>query len=261
MPVPTLQFSESEIADFHRDGFAVVRGLIPGEMAQRMKSVTLRDLAAAEPGPVELEAELAYPGAPSSVDDEGGQTIRRLKMAVARDPVFVDCVSRPEVSRRLRQLLGEIVVMPLAHHNCIMTKRPRFSSDTGWHQDFRYWSFDRPDLISLWIALGDEHSENGGLKLLPGTHATDFNASQFDTDQFLDPSHSDFARVTASATTVSLTAGDVLFFHCRTFHAASRNRTAEQKYSVVFTFRSGDNPPKPGSRSASLPELVIPSLW
>ena len=100
-----------------------------------------------------------------------------------------------------------------------MTKRPRFSSDTGWHQDFRYWSFERPDLISLWIALGDEHAENGGLKLLPGTHAAEFAADQFDAEQFLDPAHRDFRRITAEAVSVNLAAGDALFFHCMTFHS------------------------------------------
>jgi phytanoyl-CoA hydroxylase len=51
--------------------------------------------------------------------------------------------------------------------------------------------------------------------------------------------------------------GDVLFFHCRTLHAAGRNESAEAKFSVVFTFRAFDNPPLPGTRSASLPELLL----
>ena len=67
---------------------------------------------------------------------------------------------------------------------------------------------------------------------------------------------------TASVTTrgiLALEPGDVLFFHCRTLHAASRNYTDDTKFSVVTTFRPGDNPPVPGTRSASLPELLIPT--
>jgi phytanoyl-CoA hydroxylase len=56
---------------------------------------------------------------------------------------------------------------------------------------------------------------------------------------------------------VVLDPGDVLFFHCLTFHAASRNQTTETKHSVVFTFRSADNLPVPGSRSAQAPELLL----
>ncbi|GAF71697.1 unnamed protein product, partial [marine sediment metagenome] len=42
------------------------------------------------------------------------------------------------------------------------------------------------------------------------------------------------------------------------FHSASRNYSDTPKWSVVFTFRPSDNPPIPGTRSASLPELQIP---
>jgi phytanoyl-CoA hydroxylase len=54
--------------------------------------------------------------------------------------------------------------------------------------------------------------------------------------------------------------GDVLFFHCRTFHAAGRNQTSEIKFSAVFTFRPADNSPKPGTRSAAMPELLLPQV-
>ena len=53
-----------------------------------------------------------------------------------------------------------------------------------------------------------------------------------------------------------LDAGDVLFFHCKTLHAATRNHTEQTKYSVVFTFRGADNPPRAESRSAESPELL-----
>ena len=37
-----------------------------------------------------------------------------------------------------------------------MTKQARYSSSTGWHRDSRYWHFQRPELISVWLALRDE---------------------------------------------------------------------------------------------------------
>ena len=51
--------------------------------------------------------------------------------------------------------------------------------------------------------------------------------------------------------------GDVVFFHCRTFHAAGANRTDHTKLSLVFTYHATDNRPLPGSRSASLPSVVL----
>jgi phytanoyl-CoA hydroxylase len=154
-------------------------------------------------------------------------------------------------------LLGSPLYCPLAHHNCVMTKSPRFSSETGWHQDIRYWSFTQRQLVTVWLALGDEHPENGCLQVIPGTHRMTFAAEQFDTDLFFRPDLADNAGLVEQARPVELSAGDVLFFHCRTLHAASANHADQTKLSVVFTFRGEGNLPDPGSRSASLPEMLI----
>jgi phytanoyl-CoA hydroxylase len=260
---PTAQlasdcFSQQELEQFARDGFVIVRQLVGQSMRDRMMDVARAGLAGEIP-PVEYEAELHYPGAPVSLDSEGGRTIRRLKQALARDFCFVEWVSSGQLVGRLQQLLGPEVVMPLAHHNCIMTKQARYSSDTGWHQDFRYWSFDRPDLISVWLALTPENLDNGCLHLIPGTHRQALDPRRYDEASFLRNDLPENRALLASSVPAVLEPGDVLIFHCRTFHSASRNLARATKISVVFTFRSADNRPQPGSRSASLPELILPA--
>ena len=249
-------FTQSELKQYRRDGFVIGRNLICGSLRQRILDVTYDSLAR-QTGPIEYEADLKYPGAPESKCDGGGETIRRIKHAFNRDPVFAEYVVRPEITGRLHQLLGPGVVMPLAHHNCVMTKMPDFSSDTGWHQDFRYWAFARPDLVSVWLALGPERPENGCLDLIPGSHRMQLAHERFDADSFLREDRSDNRSLIESATAAELEAGDVLFFHCLMLHAASRNCTTEARYSAVFTFRAVDNPPQPGTRSASLPEVLL----
>ena len=106
-------FNPAELAAFERDGYAIVRGLASGAVVERMIAVTEAGLRSGE-GPVEYEADLRYPGAPASREQVGGQTIRRLKEAQGRDPVFTDWVRLPGVISRLQQLLGPRVVMPLA---------------------------------------------------------------------------------------------------------------------------------------------------
>ena len=251
------RFSADELARFNREGFVIARGLADFDMCRQMLECTRESLAAAN-GPAEFEADLHYPGAPGSRDVTGGDTIRRLKEANGRHPVFSRFITQPALVQRLSQLLGPQIVMPLAHHNCIMTKQPRFSSETLWHQDIRYWSYERPELVSIWLALGRETPENGCLYLIPGTHSMTFGPERFDEALFLRADQSENAALIAEKVPAALEPGDVLFFHCRTFHAAGRNQTDQTKFSVVFTFRPGDNPPKTGSRSASMPELVLP---
>lgn len=250
------RFTQDEVQSFRSEGYFIARHLIPTDYIATMRQITQRDLAAHQ-GDIEYEAELNYPGAPASLDAEGGKTARRLRQAISRDPVFMKLVREPFLLERLQQLLGPHVVMPLVHHNCIMTKQPCFSSDTGWHQDTRYWAFTTGELVNLWIALGPETPHNGCLQVLPGTHTGPAPARLLDDAQFLRTDLEENRPLLQTARLAELQPGDALFFHARCFHAATRNYSSETKHSVVFTFRSFDNPPVPDSRSAQWPELLL----
>ena len=249
-------FTPAEVAAFERDGYVVARGLTPAADCAHLRAIAQRDLAQAVP-PLEYEADVRYPGAPASRDAPGGHTARRLLQACARDPVFAHWATSAPLAARLKQLLGPRVELSQAHHNCVMTKNPSHSSVTHWHRDIRYWEFTREELVSVWLALGRERPDNGCLLVLPGTHRMDFRDDQLDAAKFLRTDLPGNQPLLATQVAVELDAGDVLFFHCRLLHAAGDNRTAETKFSVVFTYHAADNPPQPGTRSAALPDLPV----
>lgn len=249
-------FTAEQITQFSRDGYQIVRGLVPAEACAQMRASAERDLAAAVP-PVEYEADTQYPGAPQSLEAPGGRTVRRLLQAYTRDAGFREWATAVPIVTRLKQLLGPQIALSQAHHNCVMTKDPAYSSLTSWHRDIRYWSFERPELVSVWLALGEERRDNGCLLLLPGSHAMDFDDTQLDAAQFLRTDVAENAALLATQVYAELNPGDVLFFHCRLFHAAGHNRAAQTKFSAVFTYRALDNPPLPGSRSAGLPDVTL----
>lgn len=249
--------SPAELEQFRHDGFLILRGFASVEQIAALRAVAVDQLQR-EVAPLEYEADLHYPGAPHSRSSEGGRTVRRLLQAQGRHPAFTHWLTQPALLTRLHQLLGPEVVMPLAHHNCIMTKQPRFSSDTGWHQDIRYWNFQHTELINVWLALGAERERNGCLRIVPGSHRLDLAKDRFDAAAFFREDLPDNRALLAHAACVELDAGDVLLFHARALHAASRNFTDQTKFSAVFTFRPGGNRPLPGTRSASLPELLLP---
>lgn len=249
-------FSDTELAQFARDGYAIAHALAPAATVARMRDVALAHLA--EPRlPLEFEADTKYPGAPASLDAPGGRTVRRLLQAYARDAVFREWALSPWVAGRLKQLLGARVELSQAHHNCIMTKNPAYSSVTHWHRDIRYWSFEKPELVSVWLALGHEHRKNGCLLLLPGSHRMEFRADQLDAAQFLRADLDENKPLLRTQIAAELQAGDVLFFHCRLFHAAGHNQTADTKLSVVHSYHAADNHPLPGTRSAALPDVLL----
>jgi phytanoyl-CoA hydroxylase len=248
--------SAAEVEQFQRDGYLIVRALAPDALRSRMLGIARTHLASAC-APLEYEADVKYPGSPPSHDAPGGRTVRRLLQAYARDPVFGEWATSRQIASRLESLIGPHVELSQSHHNCVMTKDPRYSSITNWHRDIRYWSFERPELVSVWLALGQEHYRNGCLLVLPGTHAMTFRPEQLDQSQFLRSDLAENHALLATEVAVELEAGDVLFFDCRLFHAAGNNQTADTKYSVVFTYHATDNRPVPGSRSAALPDVRL----
>jgi len=249
-------FTADELTAFDRDGFVIARGLATQAQVAAIRTRAENDLTARK-APLELEADLRYPGAPPSPDAAGGTVIRRLLRAYGRGPEIADWLRATPLVARLQALLGPRVLMPQAHHNCIMTKHPRYSSDSLWHQDLRYWHYRHGELITAWLALGHEHERNGGLQVIPGTHRMSLASERFDEARFLRLDLAENQPLLDKRVPLELEAGDVLFFHCRLLHAATRNYEQQTKLAAVFTFRRPDDTPIPGTRSASLPDVEI----
>lgn len=242
--------SATEVETFQRDGYLVLPRLATRAECAQMLAVAQEHLRAAV-APLEYEADVGYPGAPASVDSPGGKTARRLRGAHQRHECFRQWAQDARLIARLAQLFDEDVCLSLAHHNCIMTKQPRFSSATGWHRDIRYWSYARPDLISVWLALGAETEANGALKFIPGSHRMDIQPGQLDPLDFLRPEVTENQPLFARGKAIELQPGDVILFHSALFHAAGKNTTNATKFSVAFAYHGQSNMPLAGTKSAA----------
>jgi len=247
---------QAQIEQLRGEGYVVVPGFVPpGELTQLNRAARAQLAAGAEP--LEFEADLRYPGAPPSRAAAGGETVRRLLDAYGRDPVFARWGTAPAVRDWMQAYFGERVLMSRAHHNCMMTKHPLYGSLTAWHRDIRYWSFEREDLVSVWLALGEEQIDNGALWFVPGSHRMGFDAERFDAAKFFRTDRADNAEVLRAADSPRLAPGDAVFFHCNTLHSAGKNRTDAVKFSLVYSYHGASNAPKAGTRSASKPELDL----
>lgn len=243
--------------DFASAGFVVRKGFCPLTVCTSVLAEVRSQL---DPvlAPAEFEADVGYPGAPISRAVAGGRTPRRLLSAVSRFPTLKAFAISHQVKAEIQALLGAAnVSLSQAHHNCVMTKSPDHSSATLWHQDVRYWSFDRPELVSMWVALGEENVHNGSLRVIPGSHLLDLDRGRFDHALFLRPEVTENKPLLRTAKLIELDPGDVLFFHGRLFHAAGPNRTQQVKLSAVFTYHATDNKPIPGTRSAQFESVEL----
>jgi phytanoyl-CoA hydroxylase len=244
------------IARFHEQGYLVIRKMVDPQECARMKSVAMDQLQRAVP-PLEYEADVGYAGAPASLESDGGRTVRRLRGAYDRDDCYRNWAEAPHLVDMLHQLMDEPVCITLAHHNCVMTKHPQFGTATGWHRDIRYWSFKKPDLISVWLALGNEDPDNGGLLFIPGSHRLTIKPEQLDELDFLRPDHPENQALFAQGKPLLLNPGDVVMFHSGLFHSGGPNKTNQLKTSVVFAYHGASNAPMPGTRSAESPDFQL----
>jgi phytanoyl-CoA hydroxylase len=248
--------SDLQAEQFNSDGYLILRGAVTPVACELMLSVTREHLRKAVP-PLEYEADVGYPGAPKSLDEPGGRTVRRLRGAYHRHACFRVWAEDKRLVTMLRQLIGEPVCLTLSHHNCVMTKHPNFGTATGWHRDIRYWSFSKPDLISVWLALGAEDAGNGALEVIPGSHRMDIKPAQLDDLDFLRPEVPENQALFARGIPLDLEKGDVILFHSRLFHSAGTNRSASVKNSVVFAYHGQSNRPIEGSKSAAGGEVAL----
>ncbi len=252
-----LKLPVAQVDQFHDEGFLVLRSMVPRPICELMQSIAQAHLESAVE-PLEYEAEVGYPGAPASLSEPGGRTVRRLRGAYRRHRCFSAWAEDPGIVGAVRRLLDEPVCLTMAHHNCVMTKHPDFGSATGWHRDMRYWSYERSDLICVWLALGPESAENGGLQFIPQSHRLDMAPEQLDPLHFLRQDLPQNQAMMARAVPLSLHAGDVVLFHSRLFHAAGRNTSHAIKCSIAFAYHGVSNKPLTGSKSEAAGSIELP---
>lgn len=262
-----MQLTAEQLAQFNKDGYLVLRGFLDAKRCDdilRMAQVYLD--AKIEP----IETEVGYDSRDkeyrtavtdySSHAREEHVTVRRLRQVYKRDVLFKAWMENEKIRPILQQALNDQVVITTAHHNSVMTKMPYYSTATSWHQDRRYWRYNDDNLVSVWLALDDEHSENGVLEFIPGSHKMTFDAEQFDEKEYFSEDTIKNQKIIATKVSTDLQKGDVVLFHSLLLHKANKNSTDKPKISFVYTVKGSETKAIEGTRSAQFPEIILPKL-
>ncbi len=243
-----MKLSNIQLEEFNSNGFIILKNFAKEELCDDILEKAKEHLQRKE-APIESEQEYM------NVDEEK-ITVRRLRQVYNREEVFRDWMTNKKIRPILKQILNDTPILTLAHHNSIMTKLPHESTRTYWHQDRRYWHFNGDNLVSVWLSLGDEFLENGLLEFIPASHKIQFSKDRFDEDSnFLDENKEN-QELIKTRTSQKLKKGDVVLFHCKTLHHASKNQSDDAKISFVYTVRAKENTPIKNTRSDSK-EIVL----
>ena len=236
-----MNLTHNQKKEFHENGFLVLKSFAQKNTCDDILKQAQKELDE-KIAPYETEQEY-YNEVESSV------TLRRLRQVYQRNDLFKAWMENQEILPILEDLLQDKVVLTLAHHNSIMTKQAKISTVTFWHQDRRYWNFKNDDLISVWLCLDDEYLENGLLEFIPGSHKLNFEKDQFDDNSnFLDE-HPKNKELIKKRVHQNLFKGDVVLFHCKTLHHASKNMSKKNKISFVYTVKALSNDAIKNTRS------------
>ena len=192
-----------------------------------------------------------------SIQKDDSVTVRRLRQVYDRDILFKHWMQSEKIRPILKQVLNDEVVITLAHHNSIMTKMPFSSTETSWHRDRRYWEYEGDNLVSVWLALGEENSENGVLEFIPGSHKMTFTEAQFGDKEYFKTDYPLNKILIEAKVSTALKAGDVVLFHSKLLHRANQNKTDKPKISFVYTVKGKKTEVVKGSRSAEYPEIFL----
>lgn len=232
-PLPAEQ-----IQGYVRDGFTVVRGLVPAD---------LRDVITAE---LTTFAVGGYPTMNDPIGDDSLTPQQRVEALLAVH--FPHWVSQPIADMMgwppLADVLGQLVGAHLPAwdgrvkgvQSMLFVKGPGLPGQ-AWHQDEHFIPTRDRSLCGAWIALDDATIDNGCLWVVPGSHRSGMlyptrphGTDEYDTaEQAFDPTAPDASFDDAGAVPVEVAAGDVVLFNGYLLHKSLRNRTARYRRALV----------------------------
>ena len=223
--VETSVLNEKQMAEFERDGFTIVRGLIPAAEATAIREAFM-DMG--KNGPVEGLSEIRRgkidgttggydPADPLAFYPRMMHPHKHPELPVG--PIAMKYMTDPRIEAVLSQLMGE---PPFAVQTMFYFKPPG-ARGQDFHQDNFYLRVKPGTCMAAWIAIDDCDAENGGMMCVPDTGDYAIQCPEkSDPRLYFTTEH---VEIPAGKTAVLpiMKPGDVLFFNGQTIHGSGPN--------------------------------------
>jgi len=122
-------------------------------------------------------------------------------------------------------------------------KEPRNKScvawHVAWHQDLTYWGLEPDTIVTAWIALSGSRSENGAMRVIPGTHALKIirHRDTFSPDSLLSRGQEISVDVDeGKAVTLELEPGEMSLHHVKLIHGSEPNPSAKRRIGLAIRY-------------------------
>jgi ectoine hydroxylase len=228
-----VEFSNTEIETFERDGYLFVPGLFtPAEVA----------LLLAEAADVFTQTREEI------IRERDGKTVRTAFGVQDYSEIYAALGRHPRLIEPAMRILGGTVYL----HQFKINAKAAFDGDVWqWHQDYGAWAADdlmpEPHAMNIALYLDDVNEFNGPLMIIPGSHNKGRIEASHDTSTTSYPlwtiGNETIAELVAAGGIVAPkgAAGSVLFFHCNLVHGSAPNMSPWPRRAVYLSANRTDN--------------------
>ena len=216
--VSTYRLSEEQKAFYQKNGY--LTGLPPIYTSEEMQRIN-----------AELPSLLAL-----LRPDETAKDIREWHET---STYLYDICMNPKIHDLVESILGPNFYL---WASSFFIKEPFSKSTVGWHQDAYYWPMKPHNSVTVWLAFDDVNEENGGMKIIPGSHLAGLlqHKRQDKTDSIITLELETGTFREADAMQFKLKAGEVSLHDDRAVHGSPANPSSRRRAGLTIRY-SGTN--------------------
>ena len=221
--------TQAQVEHFRREGYAFPFDAIPAaEAASYVAKLDGYDAILGEEAQKQLKIK-AHVAAPWIV-------------ALARNKNILDAV--------------ESVIGPdiLLFGTSMFSKKARDVRFVSWHQDAAYYGLDPQQEVTCWVGLTDADTENGCMRVMPGSHlgADAVHDETYDPQNMLGRGQTIRDIDDSKAVYMPVKAGQFSMHHERTIHGSMPNPSDRRRVGISFFYMPAHVRSTIGRRTATL---------
>lgn len=240
---PSAPISAEQAAQFDRDGYLVLTGILTPDEVTSLQAETGRLLA--DPGALDPETVITERGC--------GEIRSIFKIHAQSGPM-----RRLAEDERLAGVASFLLNDEVYLHQSRLNYKPGFQGkEFYWHSDFETWHVEdgmpRMRALSMSVLLAENTPHNGPLMLIPGSHRTfltcvgetpdDHYKMSLKKQEYGVPDEDSLAELAHEHGIVAPTGapGTVILFDCNLMHGSNGNITPFPRSNAFFVYNAVSN--------------------
>lgn len=240
---PAAPISAEQAAQFDRDGYLVLTGLLTSDEVALLQAETGRLLG----DPTELEPETV-------ITEPGGGEVRSIFKIHAQSALMQRLANDERLAGLASFLLDDDVYL----HQSRLNYKPGFhGKEFYWHSDFETWHVEdgmpRMRALSMSVLLAENTPHNGPLMLIPGSHRTYLTCvgetpdnhfmTSLKKQEYGVPDEVSLAELAHEHGIVAPTGapGTIILFDCNLMHGSNGNITPFPRSNAFFVYNAVSN--------------------